>query len=87
MTPSLHQAGVAGVMREFVMQSVDKVGVSANAVPLSVADIESADEVFLSNSVIGLWPVRQFQNTTFTDFSISHKFLDLMQRDGAIPTF
>ena len=60
---------------------------SAEAVPLSVADIESADEVFLTNSVIGLWPVQRFGETLFKDFSISHKIQDVMQRDGAIPTF
>ncbi len=87
LTPILDQAGVAGVMREYILQSADKVGVSAEAVPLSIADIESAEEVFLSNCIIGLWPVRQFQKTTFNDFSISHKFFELMQRDGAIPTF
>ncbi|NND81034.1 MAG: aminodeoxychorismate lyase [Gammaproteobacteria bacterium] len=83
-TPDLSSAGVAGVMREFVLNTVDELGLLAEVVPLSVADIEAADEVFLTNSLIGAWPVRKFQAAEFNDFTSSQQLLDIMQRDGAI---
>jgi len=84
-TPSLDQAGVEGVMREFILQNAQLVGADAEIVSLSVADIEQADAVFLSNSIIGLWPVKQFCNTTYSDFSFAHKLLNIMKENGAIP--
>lgn len=57
-TPALDRCGVAGLMRDKVLQ-----GASALKLPCSVAEgsweeLESADEVFVTNSLIGLWPVR-----------------------------
>ncbi|MBX2850095.1 MAG: aminodeoxychorismate lyase [Acidiferrobacterales bacterium] len=85
LTPDLSQSGVAGVMRNFILQNSKEIGVDCRIVPLSIADIESADEVIVCNSVIGLWPVKQFQQTAFGDFQISQKLLILMQDHGAIP--
>ena len=86
LTPDLSTSGVAGIMREQVLELADNIGVTAKIMSLSLADIEAADEVFLSNSVIGLWPVREFQRQTFNDFSISHQLLELLEENGAIPT-
>jgi 4-amino-4-deoxychorismate lyase len=86
LTPDLSDSGVAGIMREQVLELADNIGVTSKIMSLSLADIEAADEVFLSNSVIGLWPVREFQEQTFSDFSISHQLLKLLEENGAIPT-
>ena len=86
LTPDLSTSGVAGIMREQVLELADNIGVPTKIMSLSLADIEAADEVFLSNSVIGLWPVREFQKQTFSDFSISHQLLELLEENGAIPT-
>jgi 4-amino-4-deoxychorismate lyase len=86
LTPNLSASGVAGIMREQVLELADNIGVPSKIMSLSLADIEAADEVFLSNSVIGLWPVREFQGQTFSDFSISHQLLKLLEENGAIPT-
>jgi 4-amino-4-deoxychorismate lyase len=86
LTSDLSASGVAGIMREQVLELADNIGVPSKIMSLSLADIEAADEVFLSNSVIGLWPVREFQGQTFSDFSISHQLLKLLEENGAIPT-
>lgn len=52
VTPDLTACGVAGVMREFLMERKE---VSTGSVPLS--RISSADEIFVCNSVFGIWPV------------------------------
>jgi 4-amino-4-deoxychorismate lyase len=84
-TPNLELAGVAGVMRGFVLANANKVGVQAELVSLSLSDIEQADAVFLCNSVIGLWPVKQFQEQQYSDFALSNNLLKLMIDHGAIP--
>lgn len=57
-TPQLDQCGVAGVMRRLIMtQLAPKLGlqVQEKAVPLD--DLKATDEVFMCNSVCGIWPV------------------------------
>ena len=86
LTPKLDQAGVAGVMRDFVLNNAQKLGSSVERMRLSIADIESADEIFLTNSIIGLWPIKRFANRRYDDHQYSHQLLHLMRENGAVPT-
>lgn len=52
-TPALRRCGVAGMMRAKVLALVPAAIVGDG----DWAEVESADEVFLSNSLIGIWPV------------------------------
>lgn len=58
VTPRLHRCGVAGVMREIIMH---QLSVSVREIDLTLADLYAADEIFLSNSLIGIWPVRKVE--------------------------
>ena len=57
-TPGLDRCGVAGVTRDRVMEAVGRHGVSCAVTTLSWTDVLGADEVFLVNSLAGVWPVR-----------------------------
>jgi 4-amino-4-deoxychorismate lyase len=56
-TSRLHRCGVAGVMREIVLQQASQLLLAACERDLVLDDLYTADEVFLTNSVIGIWPV------------------------------
>lgn len=86
-TPSLELAGVAGVVREYIISNAHKLGLSVKTVSLSGDNIEAADAVFLSNSVIGLWPVKKLNSRLYTRHEISHKLLKLMIKDEIIPHY
>ena len=86
-TPDLSQCGIAGVMREQILKAANSIGVSLEIVPLSLNDVIAADEVFTSNSLVGLWPVRKFQTQRYSNFKISHKLLNELRNNGAVPTF
>ena len=60
-TPRLEKCGVAGVTRDRVMEAAEANGVSCSVTALSWSDVLRADEVFLVNSVIGVWPVRDLE--------------------------
>jgi len=85
-TPELSASGVAGVMRSQILELSELLGVESRIVSLSLADLEAADEVFVSNSLIGVWPVKEFQNICFSDFQFSHNLLKILEENGAIPT-
>lgn len=60
-TPALETCGVAGVMRAHVLALAAQAAIPCVVQPLSLADAAAADEMFLCNSLIGIWPVRRFQ--------------------------
>ncbi len=56
-TPDLSHSGVAGIIREHILQYADALGLEAKVAEFSPTALASADEVFICNSVIGIWPV------------------------------
>jgi 4-amino-4-deoxychorismate lyase len=58
ITPRLDQCGVAGVMRAVILEQAEKLGLACEVRAVSVDEVEQADECFISNSTIGIWPVR-----------------------------
>lgn len=62
LTPELSQCGIAGVMRaEIMAQCKEYSSLNVAQRQLGLEDLESASEVFLCNSVMGIWPVTQLQ--------------------------
>jgi 4-amino-4-deoxychorismate lyase len=56
-TPDLSRCGVAGVTRERVSDLAHNAGVACRVEHLPLQRVLDADEVFLTNSLIGVWPV------------------------------
>jgi 4-amino-4-deoxychorismate lyase len=59
--PRLHRCGVAGVMREIVLSQLAENICDVVQADLLPAELNTADEVFLTNSVVGIWPVRKIE--------------------------
>ncbi len=57
VTPDLSRSGVAGVMRAEVMAVARRLGLRCQEVRITAAELEGMDEIFLTNSIIGVWPV------------------------------
>lgn len=58
VTPDLSLCGVAGVMRERIMQLAPSLGYEVNTIKISFTQLKQADEVLICNSLYGAWPVR-----------------------------
>jgi 4-amino-4-deoxychorismate lyase len=65
VSPKLDLCGVAGVMRGVVMEAAAALGLTVEETRLVPDDLFSADELFLTNSVIGLWPIRRIEDRDF----------------------
>lgn len=59
LTPKLDRCGVAGVMRRVILREAGAIGLAAEERVLSAADLVGADEIFISNARVGLWPIRE----------------------------
>ncbi len=58
-TPTLEACGVAGVMREHLLTEFAARGVRVAIAPLDLDELHRAEEMFLCNSVAGVWAVRE----------------------------
>lgn len=74
-TPDLAAAGVAGIMRRAVIEQLApalNLPVKVDAMPRTF--LAAADEVFLSNSVFGIWPVNNIAGLTMNlDHAITRR--------------
>lgn len=76
-TPPLDGAGVAGLIRRQILDGIAAVdGVPVVERPLEPADLYEADEVFLTNCVIGLWPVTQVDDCRYPVGAVSRALQD-----------
>lgn len=71
-TPDLSKCGVAGLQRERVMEYAKLQRIVCKITDLTIDDLNSADEIFMVNSVINLWPVRAVHRYTCKHFPVSH---------------
>jgi len=83
-TPPVLECGVQGVMRDQILYIASQLGIATKIKPIEKQDLASANELFLSNSIIGIWPIKQLEGRTFNDFSISHKLLDTLIQNESI---
>ncbi len=57
MTPELSLSGINGIMRQHVLSMAKQLGLTTNEVSLTYDDLVNADEAFLTNSLISIWPI------------------------------
>lgn len=65
-TPDLSLCGVSGVMRKTVLKYSKELGIPAYEKTFKKNELELADELFLTNSLFGIWPIRQIGKTQYT---------------------
>ncbi len=65
LTPKLDQAGVAGVMRQWVMRNSFHADIECREQALTISDLQNADALFVCNSIIGIWPVASFAENQY----------------------
>ncbi|MEO6680823.1 MAG: aminodeoxychorismate lyase [Pseudomonas sp.] len=60
ITADLKRCGVAGVMRAELLFQAESLGIPTQITDISLDQLQWADEVFVCNSVYGVWPVRAY---------------------------
>ena len=64
-TASLAHSGIEGIMRAIIISLASKHECPVIEHTFGKDDLMSADEIFVSNSIIGIWPVRQIADNYF----------------------
>lgn len=64
-TPDLTQAGILGVMRAQILNWAQQRAIPVRIQPITREAFLAADEVFISNSIFGVWPVTDIEGHVF----------------------
>lgn len=73
MTADLQRCGVAGVMRCALLAQAEHLAIPVHITDISLDQLQQADEVFLCNSVYGIWPVRAFTDLSWSVGPLTRK--------------
>ena len=65
VTPDLSQCGVAGTVRQLVLDTAEDLSVPYRIDKCSIDDCHHADALFLTNALAGIKPVNQFESTLY----------------------
>ena len=74
-TPNLSMCGVSGVMRKHVINIAKEKGFEVYEKDFNKVELEMADELFLTNSLFGIWPIRLIAKTRYTKIGVITKQL------------
>ncbi|AMB87946.1 4-amino-4-deoxychorismate lyase [Pseudomonas agarici] len=72
-TADLSRCGVAGVMRAELLDQARALAIPVSISDISMEQFRQADEVFLCNSVYGVWPVRAFTDLSWSVGPLTRK--------------
>lgn len=77
-TPDLSFAGVNGVMRRVVLQQAQDSGFECEIGHFHLDQVLSADEIFISNSVLGVAPIHTVSSTPFNIGKITKRIQEMI---------
>jgi 4-amino-4-deoxychorismate lyase len=78
-TPRLDLCGVAGVMRRVVLREATRAGITVREEALRAEDLQKANEVFLTNARIGIWPLRALDGRVMRPGAVTRRLQGLLQ--------
>lgn len=84
-TPSLDHCGVVGVMRRKVLECAAELGISCTVGDISMTALEQAEALFLTNALIGIWPVRQVGDKAYSVHAIPSTLRDKIAPHALVP--
>jgi 4-amino-4-deoxychorismate lyase len=65
VTPRVSRAGIAGVMRRCVLEQCERLGIAAEEADLAPGDLVAADELFMTNALVGIQSVAQLDGRVY----------------------
>ncbi len=78
LTPELSRCGIKGVMREWIQEQGMALGIECSETDLTLQDVMEADELFMCNSLMGIWPVRSIGEADFAIGPVTRRLLTVL---------
>lgn len=77
-TPDLSKSGVSGVIRRVILEWAKANGIAIEVGNFALTDLLDADEVFITNSILGVAPVNQIGEKTFAIGTITKRIQEMV---------
>jgi 4-amino-4-deoxychorismate lyase len=82
LTPLLDRCGVAGVMRRWVLETAGRLDLRASERPIRWRDFRHAEEVFMTNALVGVKSIGTLQQGThrlrLSEFDAADRLRELL---------
>lgn len=79
-TPDLSNCGVAGIMRAQVMELACEMGLELVIAETTPQGLSQVDEIFVTNSLIGIWPVTHFNGHDYPLGVMTQQLREALQK-------
>lgn len=73
ITPKLDRCGVAGVMRRFLLEQASSMSLESLEVDYTLDQFMKMPELFICNSVIGIWPIIRWDRQSYNPGTITRR--------------
>ena len=84
-TPDLSLCGIEGIIREKIIDMADKMKFSVEIKNMTLEFLLNTDEIFLCNSLIGVWPVNSIDEKLFSNHEKTIKIANELMKYNFIP--
>jgi len=78
MTAKISQSGVNGIMRQIIIEQSKSLPNAVKEMTLSIDDVLCADELFVTNSVIGVWPITRLEDKSYVIGDVTQQVISLL---------
>jgi 4-amino-4-deoxychorismate lyase len=79
LTPDLARCGVAGVMRRQVLSLARELGIPCEILRITAEELKGLDALFITNSLIGIWPVARLEETRYGGSPVIARLHDALE--------
>lgn len=81
-TPAITRCGVSGIMRAHVLQLLEETGLDCEVRDVGSDELDTATELFLSNSQFGILPIRRCDARQFEVGSVTRQIQTVLAANG-----
>lgn len=81
-TPDLSRCGVAGVMRARILQLAQQHRMSVRVSRYWPRVLDDAEEIFICNSLIGIWPVTSLEGRTYSPGPVTRRLQNELEKSA-----
>lgn len=74
-TPEITLSGIKGVIRQMIINIAEQNLIPLQETLLTKDLVLQADELFVSNSVIGIWPIKTLEHKSYSVGSVTQKIM------------
>lgn len=79
-TPELGNCGVEGIIRKHVLLIAKDLNMSIQVINIKNNDLLAMDELFITNSIIGIWPVSTLETKIFNNNVKTMAFIEKFEK-------